>query len=387
MRSACVSRCVRSGSFNRAVVRRTLAGNIFSQQHHEVLTQEKTFLGSLPGLLEEVGAAAEDKQLVEEARRQLDELFLLVVVGEFNSGKSTLINALLGQRLLPDGVTPTTSRINIVKYGTAPDAQQDAHYTQQDIVVHRFPVEWLREINIVDTPGTNAVFEQHQLITEHFVPRSDLVLFVTSADRPFSASERTFLQLIRSWNKKLIVVVNKSDILESKDDLNKVIEFVKSNMQQLAGSVTIVPLFPVASRKALRGENDAGFEELRRYVLQSLSGAERAAIKLRSPLGLANKVLRKYGAIVEKRAEVLSNDARSLERMETNLEVWRGEMQKEFKMQQEALRNILLRLETRIYAFLDDTMAFTNLWQLMFSKDQLKGEASLLHTVFFLLYF
>jgi hypothetical protein len=134
--------------------------------------------------------------------------------------QSTLINALLGAKLLADGVTPTTAKINLVKYGEpgADYSAEDAPYLaqvrrstclvrvahiRQDMLVHRFAVPWLRELNVVDTPGTNAVFEQHQALTQQFLPRADLVLFVTSADRPFSASEREILRLIQEWRRKV----------------------------------------------------------------------------------------------------------------------------------------------------------------------------------------
>ena len=72
----------------------------------------------------------------------------------------------------------------------------------------RHPSELLRGLHIVDTPGTNAVVQGHQQITESIVPRADLIVFVTSADRPFSDSERLFLSKIWNWRKKVVVVVN-----------------------------------------------------------------------------------------------------------------------------------------------------------------------------------
>lgn len=72
----------------------------------------------------------------------------------------------------------------------------------------RHPSELLRGLHIVDTPGTNAVVQGHQQITESIVPRADLIVFVTSADRPFSDSERLFLGKIWNWRKKVVVVVN-----------------------------------------------------------------------------------------------------------------------------------------------------------------------------------
>ena len=86
------------------------------------------------------------------------------------------------------------------------------------------PVDLLREIHIVDTPGTNAVIREHEAITAEFVPRSDLVLFVTSADRPFTESERLFLDGVREWGKKILVVINKVDLFETPAQLEEVRE-------------------------------------------------------------------------------------------------------------------------------------------------------------------
>ena len=83
------------------------------------------------------------------------------------------------------------------------------------------PVDLLRDLHIVDTPGTNAILRQHEAITSAFVPRSDLVLFVTSADRPFTETERAFLERIRDWGKKVVVVINKIDILERPEDVDR----------------------------------------------------------------------------------------------------------------------------------------------------------------------
>ena len=79
----------------------------------------------------------------------------------------------------------------------------------------RLPVEWLRQCCIVDTPGTNAVIARHAQLTERIVPRADIIVFVTSADRPFSESERLFLSTIKSFHKKVVIVVNKTDLSDA----------------------------------------------------------------------------------------------------------------------------------------------------------------------------
>ncbi len=133
------------------------------------------------------------------------------------------------------------------------------------------PAELLREVQIVDTPGTNAIIREHEQITTNFVPRADLVLFVTSADRPFTETERAFLETIRGWGKKIVVVVNKVDIFERPEELDEVLTFVRSASQQLLG--TSPEVFAVSARLALRAKQGSPsvwtasrFEPLERYI-------------------------------------------------------------------------------------------------------------------------
>ena len=152
---------------------------VLTAEQDQLIRRERSLLEDLRVLLVRLGAPDDDLAMLKRTMHQLDELFLLVVVGEFNAGKTAFLNALLGERLLIEGVLPTTSQIQVLRYG----AQLSEDASGDDVLVIHLPVEWLREINLVDTPGTNAVIQRHQEITEHFVPRSDLVLFVTSADR------------------------------------------------------------------------------------------------------------------------------------------------------------------------------------------------------------
>lgn len=132
---------------------------------------------------------------------------------------------------------------NYIRYGEK--AFQELHGSDQILVY--LPVEWLKAINLVDTPGTNAIIQTHQQITEHFVPRSDLVLFVTSVDRAFSESERLFLERIRQWKKKVVVVITKSDLIDEPAELDEIKDFVKRNTTELLG---IEPkMFSVSSRQ------------------------------------------------------------------------------------------------------------------------------------------
>src|SRR5687767_11966307 len=201
----------------RGLVGRLLRRNrLLSDRESELRAREAELLDRLAVALERFGpdGSAEDMRHFRQAREALSGLFLLVIAGEFNSGKSSFINALLGERVLPEGVTPTTDRINVLKLGEeVTDELVEAYLLERT-----HPAPLLRDINIVDTPGTNAVVREHEELTRDFVPRSDLVLFVTSADRPFTESERSFLQNIRAWGKKIVFIVNKIDILTAEAD-------------------------------------------------------------------------------------------------------------------------------------------------------------------------
>ena len=248
-------------------------------------------LGELRVALVRAEATEEAQKAVGRAIGQLDELFLLVVVGEFNAGKSAVINALVGERVLEEGPTPTTSRIQLVKHGSE-RTRTPAGGDYEEITL---PVEILREMSVVDTPGTNAVVRGHEALTREFVPRSDLVLFVTSADRPFTETERTFLESIRDWGKKVVVAVNKTDILEKPDDVRKVVEFVRDKLRELLGLRPEV--FAVSARQAWKTKAagvapdplTTGFGALEAYLTRTLDDAERLRVKLQSALGAAER--------------------------------------------------------------------------------------------------
>src|SRR5437764_11081909 len=99
--------------------RTTMLRRILNKNQDELLAENRRLLADLQQGLARFDAAAEDQETLKRSALQLDELFLLVVAGEFNAGKSAFINALLGSRVLEEGVTPTTTRVHVVKYGPA----------------------------------------------------------------------------------------------------------------------------------------------------------------------------------------------------------------------------------------------------------------------------
>src|SRR5215208_3914417 len=225
---------------------------ILDDRREALVERERALLERFIGFLKDFGAPSEDVDLVRRAHTDLEELFLLVIVGEFNSGKSAFINALLEAEISEEGVTPTTDRITVLRYGDEPVERE----RRDGILEKGYPNEFLREIGIVDTPGTNAIIRHHEELSQGFVPRSDLVLFVTSAERPLTESERGYLELIRDWGKKILLVINKVDLLADESKVEEVRSFVDGGIRSALGLTP--PIFFVSAllaRKAKAATN------------------------------------------------------------------------------------------------------------------------------------
>ncbi len=344
-----------------------------SEAARALLSRERLVIADLSALLGRLEARPDDLSELKTALSDLEGLFLLVVCGEYNAGKSTFLNALLGEKVMLEGVTPTTDRITIVTYG------ERARDTEEgDFVLRReFPAEILRELALVDTPGTNAVIKKHQELTERFVPRADLVLFVTSADRPFTESERQFLELIRSWGKKVVVIVNKIDILEP-DEQEKVLAFVRAHaaqtLQETLGGAPQV--FGVAARGAFRARqagdaaalDASGVPELERFISTALGSEARLKLKLSTPLGVAQRLAERYEGVTERELDLLTGDRRTLEEVERQTEQFRRDMRREFESYLARVKTVLLEVERRGDVFFDDTVRLTKILQLIDSE-------------------
>jgi len=343
----------------------------------ELLKEERRILLELRGPLVQLDAAPADFALLDRIILQLDELFLLVIVGEFNAGKSAFINALLGTRFLEEGVTPTTTHVQIIKWGERAGQEN----IQGDTVTLTYPADWLRDISLVDTPGTNAVIQRHQQITEEFVPRSDLVLFVTSADRPFSESERLFLSRIREWGKKVIVIVNKIDILESSADVDRVMSYVAANAQALLGQLPIS--FPISARLARQSKESSDstaasrllemsrMAPLESYILTTLDERQRLRLKLLSPIGVAQRLVATYLGAATARKALLQSDVGTISDIEAQLAEQETDMRRDFGYRLRSVENVLYAFEQRGNRFFDDTIRLARIRDLV-SSDRVR---------------
>jgi small GTP-binding protein len=347
---------------------------ILTDAQENLLKDSRNLLNDLRSSLIQFGASSDDRQALADSIRQLDELFLLVVVGEFNSGKSAFINALLGEKLLKEGVTPTTTQINVIQFGET----QERRVQNENLHVLTAPIDLLAELNIVDTPGTNAIIRQHEAITQQFVPRSDLVLFVTSADRPFTESERQFLEKIRDWGKKVLIVLNKIDLFETKEEQQQVVSFITENALALLG---ITPeVFPVSSRLALRaklGEPSvwqiSQFEPLEQYIQSTLDEKGRLSLKFMNPLGIGSYLVDKYLQATSSRLELLKTDFTTLSDVDAQLQVYQQDMSRNFEFRMSDIDNVLLGMEQRGEDYFEESLRLARVFDLL-NKTRIQRE-------------
>lgn len=339
---------------------------ILKQNQEDILTLERNLLNDLQMALVSFGASKADLETLGMSIRQIDDLFLLVIVGEFNAGKSSFINALLGDNLLKEGVTPTTTQINIIRY----HEEYQETISEKNILEIGAPIPLLKEISIVDTPGTNAIVRKHEEITSQFIPRSDLVLFVTSADRPLSESERAFLQQIRDWGKKLVLVLNKVDLLQNDDEVHQVENFITDNMRSLLG---IQPeIFSVSSRLALQAKKGnphlwhaSHFEELEKHIQNSLDETERIRLKFLNPVGVGLNLNQRYGDVVQSRLELLNEDWDVISSVERQLSLYKEDMRHDFDFRMADIENILYSMEQRGQIFFEEYLRIARIPDLL----------------------
>ncbi|MGD8398422.1 MAG: dynamin family protein [Anaerolineae bacterium] len=343
---------------------------ILNRKETTLLKDEKTALQRLQAALAGFDVRAEDQRTLQESIQQLDSLFLLVVVGEFNSGKSAFINALLGESFLPEGVTPTTDRIYMLEYGPTSEREIAA----DGVATLTYPADFLQQISIVDTPGTNAIIRQHEQLTQDFVPRSDLVIFVTSADRPFTESERAFMERIREWGKKVIVVLNKIDLLED-EEVAQVVGFIQENALALLGFAP--EIFAVSARLAMkarqaesRRERNAlwqasRFEAVQDYVYKTLDEKSRVRLKLRNPLGVGQRLVADYQQLAGNRLHLLGDDVRAIENIEGQLDIYQDDMRNDFRYRLADVEKVLLAMENRGMTYFDETLRVARVFDLV----------------------
>jgi GTP-binding protein EngB required for normal cell division len=356
---------------------------VLSRQQAELVALERRLVLRARDALVQVEGSRGDIDRLAKLVDEMDELFLLVVAGEYNTGKSTFINALLGDEVFAMGDLPTTREIAILRYGNVGPPEAVGDHT----LLFHYPLDVLRDLEIVDTPGTNSIERMEEEITRGFVPRADLVLFVTSLLQPLTASEMGFLSHIREWGKKVIFIVNGVDRRNSDEQVDRVRVYLEREVTARLGGPTPTTYFisalqslraKMAARSASLGDGAATapapppattgtpdprneFPALERYLLETLREHERVRLKLLSPLGVLRHILDRNVGGLDKRLEVVHADSHVLGVVRGQLESYGAEMRTDSERYLLEVRNVLTEVERRGRSWLERTIRIGNL--------------------------
>jgi GTP-binding protein EngB required for normal cell division len=297
------------------------------------------------------------------AQRLAEGTFNLVVAGEFNRGKSSVINALLGAAVLPVAVVPLTSVVTVVRHGDVAGAivtfsggkaqsialADIAPYATEkgnpgnvkgvDHVTVTHPSERLRGgIRIIDTPGIGSVHQHNTDVALRFLPQADAVLFVASVDQPLGRAELDFLAEIRRYASKVFCVLNKADYLKD-DDLRESLDFTTRVVRDALQAD--VPVIPFSARVAGDNPQQGGLPELNR-ALARLLGEERRAVWLASLARGLQRVLQQARLAIQLELKALNDP---LQQIEANLALF--EAKKGEALQRMRDDDVLLQAETK----------------------------------------
>jgi len=242
----------------------------------ELKQQFETLRGHLQRALWLAERCADDEvsQILRTRLVNLQAAALIVVVGEVKAGKSSLINALLGEDVCDVAPGPCTSGIRELVYGGERRIVSLGHFRER---VH-LPKDVLREVTMVDTPGTNSIIQNHEAITENYIPQSDLVVFAFSAPNPHTKSAWSLLTLIKKeWHRKMVFVLQQSDRASQRElTINR--EYVLQYARER--HVENPTVFTLSAKRELDGIPESGFAEFRNYLQSAIACGEVWRMKM-----------------------------------------------------------------------------------------------------------
>jgi hypothetical protein len=247
----------------------------------------------LATLAEEVGAAPIAEESRELAARVSEGRFYVACVGQFKRGKSTLINAMIGEPVLPTGFIPVTAVPTVIRFGET----LHARVRMKDDSWNKIPVSELRQyvteecnpenekgvqgveafvpsrllssgMCIVDTPGLGSVFAGNSAATQAFIPHIDAALVVVGADPPLAGEELALVEAVGKQVQDLILVLNKADRTTDEERMaaaNFTHQLLKKKLQHEIG-----PIFEVSAQERVENRGPLRDWEKLKGALQQL---------------------------------------------------------------------------------------------------------------------
>ena len=306
--------------------------------------------------------------LIRDAR----EPFLFVVVGEVKAGKSSLLNALFGQEFCRVDLLPATDRVYIFKYGTD---EQSVDVSPQ--LTERYqPIDFLRDFNVVDTPGTNTMVAEHQTITENFIPRADLVLFIFSVINPWAASAWELLRFVqKKWLKNVVFVLQQADLREPNE-----IAIIHRHLEDTANEKLgfAPPIFAVSARKALLSRTtgldkerlwqESNFGQLEDHISMMVGRERTRMLKLASTCQTASLILSDSAQRIRSCLRTIVRDETQLAGLQSNLQARKDQTLRQIAGFLRGIEQACRVCEDQGEQMLQRQLSFWRTWRLVFGK-------------------
>jgi predicted GTPase len=295
--------------------------------------------------------------IISELRTGLNEPFLFVVVGEVKSGKSSFINALLGENICEVDAAPCTDVIQQIVYSES-RFEEDIHPLLKKIGL---PLPILQTIAIVDTPGTNTVIENHQEITRNFIPNSDLVLMVFQAKNPYTRSAWDLLDYIREdWRKRTIFILQQADLARPDE-----IRTNRAKVRELALSKGIPDpqIFATSAAHEDQGIEGSGFRAVRQFIRETVTGGRHYRLKLESILETSGQVMQQVESSLVERRQRLAADQATVAKVKRRLASGHQQSAYELKSLIARLAEAYQRAARQLIREFSDGLAFRRLFE------------------------
>jgi small GTP-binding protein len=319
------------------------------------------------------------------------EPLLFVVVGEVKAGKSSLLNALFGHEFAKVDVLPATDRVYIFRYGT----EEKSIEVSPQLTERYLPIAFLRDFNVVDTPGTNTMVPEHQTITEGFIPRADLVLFVFSVVNPWSQSAWDLLKFVqKKWLKNVVFVLQQADLREP-SEIDVIHRHLQDTAMQKLGFTP--PIFPVSARKALLARTtgldkerlwqESQFGPLEDQINHTVTESGVRILKLQSTARTAGVILGEVAEEIRGCFDTILRDEKQLARVDEFLQTRKDQTLRQVAGFLRGVEQACRECARQGTKLLEEKLSFWRTWRLVWSREQWQQEfqteveAKLRHTV------
>ncbi len=285
--------------------------------HFEFRARLGSTLFALKELAREAGLPEDRQALVANLVAGLREPFLFIVSGEVNAGKSSFLNALFGAEFCGTGVVPTTGQIHWFKH----DRTDRDESLSREFATHFRTHAFLRDFQVIDTPGVNSIAPEHEAIAQRILPRADMVIFVFNVTNPWSEAAWKFLERVRdSWLKRVIFVLQQCDLREP-DEVVAVVDYLRQTIATRLGRS--LPIFPVSARRAYVAKTSphpdgellaaSGFPALEAALMSAVAGTPARNDRLLAAVHAGRSILREIVAAIDGAASTLERDGQCLD--------------------------------------------------------------------------